>query len=469
MKSKISLILMIALLFSCNIDYSKQSNVEFESLNEIQAKELAQNEVANIASSQTAKVWNSNSKVVSAFPVYLDGIDGISYYECKVVTDDKDSGYVLVNINNTDFPIVEACETGVTLNESYANSTGLEVGSFDVYRYGYFESVAYASEEDGASLSSANGKKERKVVGSNGLDINNFDFDSFKKAVKENNGSPYSTVSYEKESKLAARGMTGKGDAFVEIATGAFKGKVSIWDDNIKTYRKISGVFTATPAWDQFLINGLTYAFHGTNYSGFTPYPYRAIGCGPIAWGIVLAYWQVKHIKTALFSNDTINALVSRDIDDYNDPNNRAIYKDIISIDNVLETSRAAGQGYTPVHKMKNIEKYINSKGYSCSIVHDNGGYDSKFNMIYDALAENKPVVMGIHSDGIGAIDHYVVIEGAKRQSVKRDSYIRYFCNMGSGCFKYVYAYNDKAIVSPEGAFEAARHSTYSFWVLTIY
>ena len=449
MKSKISLILMIALLFSCNIDFPKQSNVEFESLNEIQAKELAQNEVANIASSQTAKVWNGNSKVVSAFPVYLDGIDGISYYECKVVTDGKDSGYVLVNINNTDFPIVEACENGVTLNESYANSTGLEVGNFDVYRYGYLESVAYANEE-GATLSSTNDKKERKVVGATGIDVDNFDFDAFQKVVKENNGSPYSTVSDEKEGKLAARGMTGKGDAFVEIKPGNFA----------------EGV--CTPWWDQFIINGKT--FEPKFYEGKS-YPNRYIGCGPIAWAITLAYWQVYHEKYNLFSDDVQFAAIG-DNDAYYIINPDIFY-DIIKMDNVLETSRSAGYGYTPVHKMHFIEKYINSKGYSCSITHDNGGYDTKFNMIYDALVENKPVVMGIHGDGIGAIDHYVVIEKAKRYSKKKKSYIWYYCNMGGGFHRYVYAYSDESLPIPtkKNATDhdgRARYSTYSFWVLTI-
>ena len=444
MKSKISLILMIALLFSCNIDYLKQSNVEFESLNEIQAKELAQNEVANIASSQTARVWNSNSKVVSAFPVYLDGIDGISYYECKVTTNGQDSGYVLVNINNTDFPIVEACENGVTLNESYANSTGLEVGNFDVYRYGYLESVAYANEE-GATLSSTNYKKERKVVGATGIDVENFDFNAFKKAVKKNNGSPYSTLSYEKESKVATRGMTGKGDAFVEIKSGNFAKGVR------------------TPRWNQFYINGKTFE---PRFNVTEAYPNRHIGCGPIAWAIVLAYWQEYHKKVNLFSTSVLNAIVGYNVSDYD--NNPSVYFDIIKMDNVLETSRAAGSGYTPIHKMHFIEKYINSKGYSCSITHDNGGYDAKFNMIYDALAENKPVVMGIHGDGIGAINHYIVVEKAKRESEKRASYIWYYCNMGHAKHKYIYAFNEKPINTIEGAESGIRCSTYSFWFLTI-
>ena len=470
MKSKISLILMIALLFSCNIDFPKQSNVEFESLNEIQAKELAQNEVANIASSQTARVWNGNSKVVSAFPVYLDGIEGVSYYECKVTTDGKDSGYVLVNINGTDFQVVEACETGVTLNESYADSTGLAIGDFDVYRYGYFESVAYASEDDGAALSSTSGKKERKVVGATGIDVENFDFNAFKKAVKKNNGSPYSTVSNEKESKLVSRGMTGKGTASVAIKSGNFLGGVR------------------TPKWSQFVMDySSRVVYFGERvpkYADMSLDPYEVmyglqpitatyayVGCGPIAWSIVLAYWQVVHGKNNIFDD------YSKDVVIYKLSNQDAglalskIYTNIISINGALKTSSTeSGMGGTSKGKMPLITSYLSSRGYSASVVHDNGAYDKKFNFIYDQLERNNPVIMRINGDGIGLSDHCVVIEAAERQSVRTNSYIRYYCNMGDSAvpYKYVYAFHQKPVPEAINGVPAQRHSTYSFYYVNI-
>ena len=448
MKVKILFILFALLLFSCQLD-KEQLGTSLEPLTKVQAMEVAQNEVKDIASSQTAQVWNSNSRVTDAYEVYLDGIEGVSYYECKVTTDGKDSGYVLVNVNGTDFTVVEACETGVTLNESYADSTGLAIGDFDVFRYGYFESVAYASEEDGAVLSSASGKKERKVVAANGLDVNNYDFDAFQKVVKENNGSPYSTVSYEKESKLAARATTGKDTVEEKYLAPGFK----------------KGLFLGnalTPSWSQFIINGKTFE---PNCSSSSAYPNRYIGCGPIAWAITLAYWQEQLGKNNLFSTSVLSASVINFFDNFAKYSN--IYYDIVKMDNFLETSRAAGYGYTPIHKMHFIEKYINSKGYSCSVVHDNGTYDPKFNKIYDAISSNKPVVMGINGDGIGAIDHYIVIEGAKRHSEPGKSYIWYFCNMG-GSRRYVYAYSQVNIPLKKDGVRAGRYSTYSIWILTI-
>ena len=448
MKKYIIFLLIASLLFSCQLD-KEQLGISFEPLTKAQAMEVAQNEVKDIASSQTAQVWNSNSQVTDAYEVYLDGIDGVSYYECKVTTDGKDSGYVLVNTNGTDFTVVEACETGLTLNESYADSTGLAIGDFDVFRYGYFESVAYVSEEDGAALSSANGKKERKVVGSNGLDVNNYDFDAFQKVVKENNGSPYSTVSYEKESKLASRATTGKDTVDAKYIV-----------EEPKEF-KFSGL--RTPEWNQFIINGKTFE---PKISGSSAYPNRHIGCGPIAWAITLAFWQEKHGKLNLFSTPVSSVTV-----DYNRTNfmvNPNVYYDIIKMDNVLETSRAAGAGYTAVHKMHFIEKYINSKGYSCSIAHDNGGYDAKFNRIYDEILQQRPVVMGVHSEGIGAIDHYVVVEGAKRHSEPGKSYIWYYCNTGHAEHLYIYAFHERAVNPGSITGSGVRCSTYSFWTLNI-
>ena len=85
------------------------------------AVELAQEEVREIASGGRTYVWNASSAVTDAFPVYLDGIEGVSYYECKVVTDGKESGYVLVNVNGSDVTVTEASEEGPSAFEDTKN------------------------------------------------------------------------------------------------------------------------------------------------------------------------------------------------------------------------------------------------------------------------------------------------------------------------------------------------------------
>ena len=111
------------------------------------AVELAQEEVREIASGGRTYVWNASSAVTDAFPVYLDGIEGVSYYECKVVTDGKESGYVLVNVNGSDVTVTEASEEGTTLNEYYEEATGRSREELAVYRYGFTASAAFEKME----------------------------------------------------------------------------------------------------------------------------------------------------------------------------------------------------------------------------------------------------------------------------------------------------------------------------------
>ena len=102
-----------------------------------------------------------------------------------------------------------------------------------------------------------------------------------------------------------------------------------------------------------------------------------------------------------------------------------------------------------------------------------------QFNGIYDSLAEDRPVILLINADGIGAMDHYVVVEHAKRVSGS-DAYIRYYCNFGHGLFfddkkfnrknshKWVYAFNMKDPSSTSDGLAAARHSVYQYWDIKI-
>lgn len=68
-------------------------------------------------------------------------------------------------------------------------------------------------------------------------------------------------------------------------------------------------------------------------------------------------------------------------------------------------------------------------------------------------------------------MNHAIVVEAAKRQSVRRDSYIWYRCNFGWGKNgrRYVYAYSQNNVPESIDGIVAKRHSTYSFWYINIY
>lgn len=52
--------------------------------------------------------WQAGTVVANALPVYLDGIAGISYWECKVLQNGTAAGFIIFNANKIDIilPVV---------------------------------------------------------------------------------------------------------------------------------------------------------------------------------------------------------------------------------------------------------------------------------------------------------------------------------------------------------------------------
>lgn len=415
-------------------------------LDKAEAMLIAQQEVFTIASEEKSCGWTQDSKVIDAFEIFLDGVEGVSYYECKVMTNDKDAGYILVNINDTDFTFVEACETGLTLTEQYEKMTNLPKEEFEVYRYGYFESAVFEkldrSEAAEKEIASRGGRlKERKIkpLASIGFEnVNTFDFNEYRNAIKKNKGSFFSEKGEEKIQSVASRGMTGKGNAETEL-----KG----------CWGRVDGKKYVTPPWFQFNVNykiGKPQESPGSEVA--------AVGCGPTALAIVLSYWQVVKGKNNLF--DTSSSTLFSWYDE-------RIRDNVCDIWRIVKTFKKKNMGATYIPNMLLVRNYINPRGYNCTVQRKNGTYDPKFNMIYDALEGDRPVIMVINDSGIGLPTHYVVIEKAERQSKVSDSYIRYFCNYGwGGVYKWVYAFNQRPVSENVNGI---RCSTYEIIDINIY
>ncbi len=100
---------------------------------------VARAEIADLAADGRSG-WTRASRPTAVFPVYIEGIDGVSYYEVKVQTGDLDTGYVLVNVNGTDIEVPELTTQGPTLNELYRIETGR--ADLKVVRYNCVASAA---------------------------------------------------------------------------------------------------------------------------------------------------------------------------------------------------------------------------------------------------------------------------------------------------------------------------------------
>ena len=127
--------------------------------------------------------------------------------------------------------------------------------------------------------------------------------------------------------------------------------------------------------------------------------------------------------------------------------------------------------GVTLPSRMDAGIEYALKYGYKKSkVINENGTYYPKFADIEGSLRGDRPVIMGVNGDGIGAIDHYVVVVGARKQQEKvlgkwKDrGWITYRCNWGWGwgSTRWIYAKDN------EGDGEYPRHSTYQIWKINL-
>ncbi len=179
----------------------------------------------------------------------------------------------------------------------------------------------------------------------------------------------------------------------------------------------LSTSVTHTPSWYQYEIDS-----------------YHPIGCGPLSWTMVYAYWHQFKGKSALFptapsGNDRGGATSSGVTDVGNDV--------------AAATSTTHGQagsqvfGRTWTKDMCSGIDYAKARGYGESRCFKIIGPEfDKFERIKEYIRTDRPVILNINHEGLGILDHYVVIEGTrKRQELVagkwRDRDVEYLANFG--------------------------------------
>ncbi len=367
------------------------------------AMEIAQREVESCANTLQNDKWTLESTVVDAFPIFIDGIEGVSYYECKVTTNGVDAGYVLVNVNKTDLLIPESSPEGLTLTECYREQLGR--ADFMVLRYDCFRSVA-------VQRNSESSYPQGKIIASFGF-VDEANPDQLEKTATFRKDSQIDAFKSFRTTVLAKGCFPTYSKEELEEYYGEFKsGEYTIgWGNTAwaAKYRDIKAELRNTfpcgwhtPQWTQFKVRG---------------YP---IGCGNTAWAIVYAYWAAFKGKTRLFDGYDVNRN-----DRCGDREDQKIKQCMMDCNRYCETRDvkvgSKKWGRTMPENMSNGIMYAKNKGYMrSSCVRDRGTEYSKFNKVKRHLDADKPAILLIHNDGIGIPYHYVVIEAA----VKRQKYI---------------------------------------------
>ncbi len=384
--------------------------------------------------------WTEQTEITDYYPIYTAGIDGVSHIEFKLSTNGEDAGYILASVTDNDILVPECSDTSKSTTEIYRDA--LNRTDFNVYRYNCFESAAESAD---------NGRGDATVLASIGFDggyitVHNggrgedseFDNDYAQKKtayaakVKENKCLPY----YNKADL----------EKYYEYQTAAGRGEV---EQAVPEYDTLNNSFVsgnihyALPCWTQL-------KFPDGNNKG------QYIGCGPVAWAMVYAYWNAFKGKTNLFPVSIKKDPLYKEVGcSYTDTfyNVKApVWSTMKEIHDCLGTTHSlvecASYGLTMPLDMPKGMQYAKNKGYSfnvnteCNLM--------IYNNIYNEICADRPVIIYMDAwnfNGNKTSLHYTVAYGAGRKIYKSTNVVTEFwmdLNMGwGGIHKQVYCLSE--------------------------
>lgn len=364
-----------------------------------QAMAIAAQEISITSSSAMQNSWKADAIVTRALPLFLDGIADVSYWECKVVQNGSDAGFIIVNANQTDIILPESCPSGPTPTEEFA--AAMPISGKKIFRYGPEEYIAVdlATNKVVAEMNMAHNAqstgKPGVVIVTQPIDFASFPgIADFRKAVISAGCYPSYTIDQLKTAY-----------ADIGLAKQAITPTREVYLKNYLSFPSTSSTKKYyTPTWYQIKI--------GDGY---------AIGCANTAWAIVYGYWRQFKGKDQLFdgyalssqyvwlwgSKDQAVAQCMKDCFCYCKTTGICLNHNALTL---------------PFDLPKGIQ-YAESKGYvngSYCHRHEHRDVLKNFDCVFNEISNDRPVILLIAEGSFGPVpDHYVVIEGAQTKSDK--------------------------------------------------
>ena len=244
---------------------------------------------------ETDAEWGTNGKIVDAFPVYLDGVEDVSYYECKVQKNGSDAGYILVNINQTDVLIPQYSTEGKAPSEEFAKESGIAVGNLQVFRHNWFEMVA----EKKTSTGLGDGVPViARGFGGNG------NFMTGKKLDR----TQLQSIRAKFRQRVQQAG--GVNPLYVLSAVRQLHEKDSLITEALKAYPQGLSKAAYTDRWtSDELNNTFSSGWHLPKWYQVTNAANMLSGCGPLGVTMMYAYHRQFNGKTKLFNGVDLNPL----------------------------------------------------------------------------------------------------------------------------------------------------------------
>lgn len=371
--------------------------------------------------------WNKNSVISGYYPIYTPGIEGVSHYEFKIKTDNKDAGYILVSVTENDIEIPEMSEEGLTTTEIYRNA--LNTDDFKVVRYNWFESAA-------ESTTRGFGTKVLATMGFNGMGLTvinqtrgNDGFEEEYKNLKES----YAEKLVEKQC-LPFYDKKSLEDFYKNI----YMGRNSITRGNVEPPKIISA--------ERQLHSRFTSDSHLPKWSQPTRPDGHPMGCTNVAWAMVFAYWKEFKGKSNLFGGYNLRIGDRWTEQGYSTSSSDPIYKAMCDIASYCLSQGGGvfvGNTYLGLKYAGFSEP---STCYGTGVFVWSSGYTNP-NGVWDEISDDRPVMLCINSSGQGILNHTVVIDGMIKEywnNTGAITQVRYHVNFGWGGYqKWIHFYND--------------------------
>ena len=349
----------------------------------------------------------AGAEITNHYYWYNPMIEGSpAYIEFKVTKDGKDAGYVMVSTTDKDVEVPEYYTEGKTVYEMLQDKA--ETKNITATR---FNSFGYMAEIE-------TGRNDAKRVFFGGLDYMN-DYEESGRGNDNIKYEEYLKEYKETRSKIGAIGGTAK------YMSEYYKRKAEY--KQYKTSRgEVQPIYSSPISTSIADIDKLPrYAQHSKTDV------FNAVGCGPVAATMVLAYWYLYHGKTNLFPAKPITSY------DFNSnwKTDANLYQNEKYVMEQLGNSRYmnTNDGNTKVDKLwEGLWKYIADKGYNHGVFrqwwvdHNSDevtGYWNTFpdwDIIYKEIQKDHPAIILYH-DNISAkgTNHYAAIY---RVTISRDT-----------------------------------------------
>ena len=360
---------------------------------------------------ETNANWATNSAITDAFPVYLDGVDDVSYYECKVKKNGVDAGYILVNINQTDIKIPQYCTEGKTPSEEFAKESGVAINNLQVFRQDWFTMVA---------------EKKTAIGLGNGTPVIARGFDGSGDFFKGSKINQQMLISNRQAFAKRVRDAGGVNPSFQRQSLRQAYNRDSLVAEVLKSYPKGLSKSAGTGRWTSDELNN-TFAcgWHLPKWYQVTNEANMLSGCGPLALTMMYAYHRQFTGKTKLFNGLDLNSNVSTPFGVANASSLFGSWDEIIRGAafkigaDCGATYGSNGTGVSLNALENNGELYGDQLGYNVVLDQDLGGDFTKGKTALSHIRGERPCMFQFDPDRNGTIDHYGVIEGVKYLEMK--------------------------------------------------